>query len=103
MRKATFSELRDLLSLSPGQILSEIDIEGVQLSIPVDGQGVRVLVETRTDRDAKNVPSALRITISDEIVNVPIEARATAQDFELFGTERATPVVEPDTRRPAVR
>ncbi len=86
MRRATFSELQNLLTARPARILAEIDSADAQLSIPLDGQGVRVLVETRTDSEAERVPSSLRVSIGGELVDVPLEARATAQDYELLDT-----------------
>ena len=89
MRRATFSEIRDLLTSRPADILGEIQTADAQLSIPVDGRGVRVLVETKTDSEAESVPSSLRVLIGDELVDGPLEARATAQDHELLGILRS--------------
>ena len=89
MRRATFSELQDLLAARPTRILTEIASADAQLSIPLDGQGVRILVETRTDTEAARVPTSLRVSIGGELVDVPLEARATAQDYELLDTAQS--------------
>lgn len=81
-RPATIAELQVLLSKHPTRILSRIGDKHAHLSIPTDGRGIRVLVETRTDALADRVPDSLRVRLRGHIVHVPLEARATAEDYE---------------------
>ena len=83
-RPATLAELQTLLSEHPMRVLSRVGDEHAHLSIPTDGRGLRVLVETRTDRLAERVPDSLRIRVRGHMVDVPLEARATAQNYELL-------------------
>ena len=71
-----------LLSKHPTRILSRIGDEQAQLSIPTDGRGIRVLVETRSDALAERVPRSLHVRVQGHVVHVPLEARATAEDYE---------------------
>lgn len=81
-RPATLAELQMLLSKHPMLVLSRVGDEHAHLSIPTDGRGLRVLVETRTDALADRVPDSLRVRVRGHMVYVPLEARATAQDYE---------------------
>ena len=81
MRQATFSELQELLTSDPMKLLSQIGNLEAQLSIPVDGQGLRILVETQSGR-SKEVPVSVCVRIGGENVGIRLEARETAQDYE---------------------
>ena len=83
-RTATAAELKTLLSEEPMSVLSRIGDVHAQLSIPTDGKGLRVLVETRTDAQARRVPRSVRVRILGDMVSVPLEARATSQDYRLL-------------------
>ena len=80
MRRATYSDLRDLLISDPMRLLRIIGNPDAQLSIPLDGRGLRVLVETHVGR-SKEVPSSVCVRIGDEDVDVLMEARETAQNY----------------------
>ena len=80
MRRATYSELRDLLTSNPMRLLWIIRNPDAQLSIPLDGRGLRVLVETQTGR-SKDVPAWVKVRIGDEDVDIQMEARETAQRY----------------------
>ena len=71
-----------LLSKHPTRILSRIGVERAQVSIPTDGRGIRILVETRSDSLAERVPQSLYVRIRGHMVHVPLEAEATAEDYE---------------------
>jgi hypothetical protein len=81
MRRATYSELRDLLTSNPTKLLWIIGNPNAQLSIPLDGRGLRVLVEIQAGR-SKEVPATVHVRIGDEDVDIHMEARETAQKYK---------------------
>ena len=82
IRSATFAELQMLLSKYPVRILSHVGDVHAHLSIPTDGKGLRILVETQTDAEAERVPTSLHVRVRGFTVNVPLQARATAQNYQ---------------------
>ena len=81
MRNATFAELQKLLTTNPASLMSSIGKTGCQLSIPTDGRGLRVLVETEPGEGAE-VPNNVSVVIDHEVVCVPLEVRETKQAYE---------------------
>ncbi len=80
MRRATYSDLRDLLTSDPMKLLWIIGNPDAQLSIPLDGRGLRILVETQAGR-SKEVPTSVCVRIGGEDVDIHMEARDTAQKY----------------------
>ena len=80
MRHATFAELKELLTSDPTKLLLEIGKPDAQLSIPVDGQGLRILVEVEAGQ-SKKVPASVFVRIGDEDLELHLEVRETAQDY----------------------
>ena len=80
MRQATFGELKDLLTSNPMKVLMELGNPDAQLSIPLDGGGLRVLVETHAGKSCE-VPTTMCVRIGGEDVEFRLESRDTAQDY----------------------
>jgi hypothetical protein len=80
MRRATFPELQELLNHDHARLLSAIGNISAQLSIPVDGRGLRVLVETE-DGLSKGVPSSVNVIIGGEDVEIVLESRDSIQEY----------------------
>ena len=82
-RKATAAEISRILQSDPGQIFRKLGRSDVQLSIPVDGQGLRVLAETRPEVARARLPASVLVVIDGDDVEIPVETRGTLQDYEI--------------------
>lgn len=80
MRDATFEELTELLGRDPAALLGRIGIPDCQLSIPTDGKGLRVLVETAPGEGA-SVPASVELRVGGEEVRIPLEVRESRQRY----------------------
>ncbi len=71
--RATFSEAQRALNELCDEVLRQIPTRHVQLSLPVDGAGVRIRASVDADEVSK-VPDRIEIELSGRVVEIPIEA-----------------------------
>ncbi len=82
MRTPTYREIRELLSSAQHRLLLRLgNPPNAQLSIPTDGRGLRILVETEAGY-AAYLPKTVHIDLDGEDVIIPIESRDTAQSYQ---------------------
>lgn len=70
---ANAQQIQNILSEDVEQILDQIPIEQIELSLPTDGKGVRVLVRVEKNF-AEQVPSQVTVTHRKRSIVVPLEA-----------------------------
>ena len=88
MRDATYSDLHESLHSYLTPLRRKIGNDHAQLSIPIDGRGPRILVETG-EGEANNVPSSVRMKVHGEEIGINLETRETTQDYEALNAEVA--------------
>src|SRR5437870_6694633 len=71
-RRATYSELQDLLAEHPVPLQKAIGLPGARLMLPVDGQGARVLVGV-SENERKKIPSEVTMEWQGQHLIVPLE------------------------------
>ena len=81
VRRATYGELRELLSSAQRRLLVRLGTPpNAQLSVPADGRGLRILVETEAGF-AGAVPKTVHMDLHGEDVAIRVEVRDTAQSY----------------------
>ena len=88
MRRATYRDLQEILHSNMTLLRRKIGNDRAQLSIPVDGRGLRILVETG-EGEANKVPPTVRIKVHGEVIGVNLEAREAAQVYEALDAKVA--------------
>ncbi len=76
--KATFQQAQTALSERPDEILRQIPVGQVQLSLPLDGAGVRIKASVPHGRAAL-VPKSIEVFSNGETVEIAVEA---CEDYE---------------------
>ncbi len=80
MAKATFQQAQTALSERPEEILRQIPVEPVQLSLPLDGAGIRIKASVPHGL-AASVPASIEVTLNGETVEIAVEA---SEDYEMM-------------------
>ena len=81
MRKATVSEIREILSHHALEIEQIIGVSPIQLNLPVDGRGARVKVSLKCGF-AANVPESIVFTLHNDNLAIPLEVSEDFQEYE---------------------
>ncbi len=78
--KASPQEIQHILSEEIGQVFKKIELENIEVSMPVDGKGARILV--RVEKGARDaVPDEITIEVGDRILEVPLEVSETYEPY----------------------
>ena len=79
-RQATANEITAILRNQSSRFLRELQLEDAQLSIPVDGKGLRVKVSVRKG-ETRSIANSVTWRIDEKQVTIPIEV---AEDYEEY-------------------
>ena len=77
---ATFQEAQSALVQCVDKILAQIAVHGAQLSLPMDGKGVRIKASVPPGQ-RNNVPAKVKVTLEGRTLEIPVEAD---EDIETF-------------------
>ena len=84
-RKATANDLQELLREGAGQLCAALGIERcTQASIPIDGQGLRIALETDEAAPGRRT---VQVGAGAAQVEVEVEVRASAVAMEAQGRD----------------
>ena len=78
--KASASEILEILSEDPDEVIKKIGMEKVEVSLPVDGNGPRIVVRVEKGR-SDLVPESIVIDHNSKQVEIDLE---TSETFETY-------------------
>ncbi len=81
MRKAEAAEILSILSEQPDTIIQMLDLDEVDLSLPTDGLGSRILVRVQQGHAAK-LPKSIVIEHQGTLFEVAIETSETYETYQ---------------------
>jgi hypothetical protein len=77
---ANYLDVQRALQEDTAEILRQIPVAAVQLSLPLDGSGARICASVRSDERAR-VPSHVDVELDGRRVKIPV---VTAPDYEEY-------------------
>ena len=83
MSRASANDVLTLLRERSDEILSRLQLPNAQLSMPVDGRGVRIQVSVPPE-DVRQIPDELRMDVGGKTVEVKLEATPDYQPFRAY-------------------
>ena len=79
--KASAKDIHEILSENVEEVLRQIELENVEVSLPIDGKAPRVLVRVEKGNSDK-VPKSIIIEHRSEKLEVPLEVSETFEQYE---------------------
>lgn len=80
VRKATFNEMRTIISEQGRELAERLHVPDAQMSIPTDGRGLRIRMAVRKNQPHR--PAAdVELSVNGNTVVVPVEFVEDYQDF----------------------
>lgn len=83
LREVTAAQLRDILAHRSVDLLLQLEkfTPDVQLSMPIDGKGVRLRVSVAPGEEGK-IPKSLDVSCNGGAVRIPLEVRPDLEAYE---------------------
>ena len=78
---ANYGEVQRALQTDTEQILAQIPVSPVTLSMPMDGAGPRICASVKRD-DTSRVPARVNVVLDGNPVEIVVEAVGDYQDFK---------------------
>jgi len=79
--KATAKDIHEILATNVDEVLQQIALEKVEVSLPLDGKGARVLVRVEKGA-ADKVPKSITVKHQSRQLEVPLEASETYEQYK---------------------
>jgi hypothetical protein len=70
----TFQEVQRALAENVNAILDQIPVKTIQLSLPLDGAGARIMASVEAG-EGRRVPGRVRVVLSGRGIVIPVEAK----------------------------
>jgi hypothetical protein len=77
----SLEQLTEILRTHPSELLKKLGLKRAQLSMPVDGKGIRIRVSV-SPPDLKKVPREIPFQLDSQAFNIPLEAIADYSDIK---------------------
>ncbi|MCQ0988312.1 hypothetical protein [Jiella marina] len=80
-KTADYGDVQRALQAETEQILKQIPVSPVTLSMPVDGAGPRICASVH-DADAGKVPRSVSVVHDGQTVEIPVEVIGSYEEFK---------------------
>lgn len=81
MQRANSQDIYEILSGNVDEVIRQIGMDNVDVSLPLDGKGARVLVRVGKG-EAGKVPATIVIDHASGKLEIPLEASETRETYE---------------------
>lgn len=76
----SFQDAQRALVQCADKILEQIPVPQVQLSLPVDGKGIRIKASVPSG-ERSNVPATVEVSLSGKTLKIPVQADEDIEEF----------------------